>query len=71
MPGQRLPLREDVAQCEGAQHVPQGGGGQQPGGSTVVINIGYRVDGVSHLVVHDGVDEHSDTVFGKDLREII
>ena len=27
--------------------------------------------GVGHLVVHDGVDKHSDAVFGEDLREIV
>ena len=63
-----LPVGQDVAQVPGAQHIPQGGGGQQPGGPAVVVHVGHGVDGVLHLVVHDGVDKHRHGVLGQDLE---
>ena len=47
---------------------PERGGCQQPGGAAVVVHIGHGVDGVGHLVIHDGVDENRDGVLGEDLR---
>ena len=41
-----LPVRQDVAQVPGAQHIPQGGGGQQPGGPAVVVHVGHGADRV-------------------------
>ena len=38
-PGDGLPLRQDLGQVPGAQHIPQGGGGQKPGGVRVVLNV--------------------------------
>ena len=55
-----LPMRQYLSQGHRAQDVPQSGGSQQPGGSAVVVHVGHGVDGVLHLVVHDGVDEHRD-----------
>ena len=39
--GDRLPVGEDVPEVPGAQHVPQGGGGQKLGGARVIIHIGH------------------------------
>ena len=46
---------------------PKGGGSQEPGGAAVVVHVGHGVDGVGHLVVHDGVDKHRHRVFSQDL----
>ena len=43
-----------------------------PGRAAVVVHIGHGVNGVGHLVVHDGVDKHCDRVLGEDLqRELV
>ena len=63
-----LSLWENVSQGFCSQDVPQRGGCQQLGGAGVVINIGHGQGGVLHLVVHDGVDKHSNRVLGQDLR---
>ena len=44
--GDGLPVREDVPEVPGAQHVPQGGGGQQLSRARIVINIGHGAGGV-------------------------
>ena len=59
---------ENVAEVAGSQHVPQRGGGQQPGGAAVVVHVGHGVNGVLHLVVHDGVHKHRHAVLGQDLQ---
>ena len=46
---------------------PKRGGRQQPGRAAVVVHVGHGVDGVGHLVVHDGVDKHCHRVLGQDL----
>ena len=51
------------------QHVPQGGGGQKPGGAAKVVHVGHGVDGVLHLVVHDPIDKHRHRVLGQDLKK--
>ena len=56
--GNVLPVREDLPQCHGAQHIPQGGGGQQPGRAAIVVNIGHSRCRIPDLVVHDGIDKH-------------
>ena len=60
-------LRQNVPQVHGPQHVPQRGGGQQPGGAAVVVHVGHGVGRVGHLVVHDGVHKHRHTVLRQDL----
>ena len=65
----RFTLRQNVPQVHGPQHVPQRGGGQQPGGAAVVVHIRHGGGWVPHLVVHDGVDEHRDRVLGEDLKK--
>ena len=50
------------------QHIPQSGGGQQPGGPAVVVHVGHRTGCVPDLVVHDGVHEHRHAVLGQDLQ---
>ena len=44
--GDGLPVCEDVPEVPGAQHVPQGGGGQQLSRARIVINIGHGAGGV-------------------------
>ena len=39
-----LSVREDVSEVPGAKDVPQGGGGQQPGGPAVVVHVGHGTD---------------------------
>ena len=39
--GDALPLPEDLVQGLGAQDVPQGGLGQQPGGVVGVLHVGH------------------------------
>ena len=63
-----LSITENISQSHRAENIPQGGGGQQPGGPAVVVHVGDGVRGVGHLVVHDGVDEHRHTVLGQDLE---
>ena len=46
---------------------PKGGCGQEPGRAAVVVHVGHGVDGIGHLVVHDGVDKHRHRVFSQDL----
>ena len=64
--GYGLSLREDVSEVPGAQHIPQGGGRQQPGQiiegpvldlegmlpgrPAVVVHVGHGADGVLHLI---------------------
>ena len=55
--GNFFPSRKNFTQRHGSQHVPQRGGGQQPRLAAVVVHVGHGVNGVLHLVVHDGVDE--------------
>ena len=40
----------------GPQHVPQGGGGQQPGGLTGVLHVDHGVHGVEDLEVDDSIN---------------
>ena len=40
------PVGEDVAECAGAEHVPQRGGRQRLRGPRVVVHVGHRADGV-------------------------
>ena len=63
-----LSMRQYLSQSHGAQHIPQSGGGQQPGGPAVVVHVGHGVDGVGHLVVHDGVHENRHAVLCQDLE---
>ena len=65
-----LPVGENVAEVAGSQHVPQRGGGQQPGRAAVVVHVGHGVGGVGHLVVHDGVHKHRHAVLGQNLGRI-
>ena len=44
-----LPVAEDLGEVPGAEHVPQRGGGQQPGGPVVVVVVADRAQGVRHL----------------------
>ena len=69
--GNLLSSRQYFSQRHCPQHIPQGGGGQQPGGPAVVVHVGHGVDGVLHLVVHDGVDEHRHRVLGQDLNILL
>ena len=39
-----LPVGEDIAEVAGPQHVPQRGGGQQPGRAAVVVHVGHGAD---------------------------
>ena len=39
-----------------------------PGRAAVVVHVGHGVNGVGHLVVHDGIDKHRHRVLGEDLR---
>ena len=41
-----LPVGEDIAEVAGPQHVPQRGGGQQPGRAAVVVHVGHGADRV-------------------------
>ena len=50
-----LPVRQDVAQVPGAQHIPQGGGGQQPGGPAVVVHVGHGADRILKIHLAGGV----------------
>lgn len=50
--------------------MPEGGGGEEPGGLSVVIHVGNGRDGVVHLVVHDGVHVDRDRVLGQNLKAI-
>ena len=63
-----LSITENISQGHRTQHIPQSGGGQQSRGPAVVVHVGHGVDGVGHLVVHDGVDEHCHRVFRQDLK---
>ena len=49
--------------------VPEGGGGQQPGGLAVVVHVGDGADGVGHLVVHDGVHVNRNGILGQNLEK--
>ena len=64
-------MRQDFSESHCAQHISQGGGGQQPGGPAVVVHVGHGVDGVLHLVVHDGIDEHCHAVLREDLKRYV
>ena len=44
-----LSVRQDVPQVPGAQHVPQGGGGQQSGGPAVVVHVGHGADRILEI----------------------
>ena len=50
---------------------PKRGGCQQPGRAAVIVHIGHGVDGVGHLVVHDGVDKHCHRVLSQNLEQDI
>ena len=65
----RLPLRQDVPEVLCPEHVPEGGGGQQPRGAAVVVHVRDGARRVLHLVVHDGVHEDSHAVLRQDLGE--
>ena len=51
----------------GSQHVPEGGGGQQPGGVGGVGHVDHGGHGVVHFEQDDGVHGDSDAVLGEDL----
>ena len=42
----------------GAEDVPQGGLGQQPGGVVGVLHVGHGDGGVGHPIVHHGINTH-------------
>ena len=63
-----LSVTENIPQGHRAQHIPQSGGRQQPGGPAVVVHVRNGVRSVGHLVVHDGVHEHRHAVLGQDLE---
>ena len=46
----------------GAEHVPQGGGGQQPGGLAGVLHVDHGVHWVENLEVDHGINSHSTIV---------
>ena len=48
--------------------IPEGGGGQGLCRPSVVVNVCHGRDRVLHLVVHDGIDEHSHRVLGQNLE---
>ena len=48
--------------------VPEGGGGQSLCRPSVVVNVCHGRDRVLHLVVHDGIDEHSHRVLCQNLE---
>ncbi len=64
-----LSVTENVSKSHRTEHVPKGGGGQQPRGAAVVVHVGHGVGGVGHLVVHDGVDKHRHRVLGQNLQQ--
>ena len=66
-PGDGLPLREDLGQVPGAQYVPQGGCGQQPGGVRVVLNVAYCHGRVADSVVDYRINTNSHRVPGQNL----
>ena len=43
----------------GAEHVPQGGGGQQPGGLVGVLHVDHGVHRVEDLEIDDSVNSLS------------
>ena len=47
--GNGLPVREDLREVPGAQDVPQGGGGQQPGRPVVVVIVADSTQWVGDL----------------------
>ena len=63
-------MRQYLSQSHGAQHIPQSGGGQQPGGPAVVVHVGHGVDGVLDLEVHDAVDKNGHWVLRENLKVI-
>ena len=48
--------------------IPEGGGGQGLCRPSVVVNVCHGRDRVLHLVVHDGIDEHSHRVLCQNLE---
>ena len=48
---------------------PERGGGQEPGGLAVIVDVGDGGDGVGHLVVHDGVYADRHGVLRQDLKD--
>ena len=54
-----LPVAEDLGEVPGAEHVPQRGGGQQPGGPVVVVVVADRAQRVGHLAQEEAVSDSS------------
>ena len=52
-----LPVAEDLGEVPGAEHVPQRGGGQQPGGPVVVVVVADRAQWVGNLAQEGTVSD--------------
>lgn len=61
-------IRQDLCQVLGTQHVPQGGLGQQPGGSICVGDVSHSQSSILDPVVHHTINTHCHGVFGQNLR---
>ena len=57
----------DYVEVLGAEHVPERGGGQDPGGFSGVGHVHHGGQGVEHLEVDHGVHGDSHAVLGEDL----
>ena len=44
-----VPVCQDVPEVPGAEDVPEGGGGQQPGRPVVVVIVAHGAQRVGHL----------------------
>jgi len=65
-----LTVGEDLGEVAGAEHVSQGGGGQQAGRVAVVVDLDDGVQGLLHPVVDDGVHGNGHAVFGQHLHKV-
>ena len=65
--GDVVPLGEDLCHQFGAQHIPQGGSGQELCGPEDVVHVTHRGHRVRYPVVHYGVHWDSHRVPGQDL----
>ena len=54
----------------GSQHVPQGGGGQQPGGLVGVLHVDHGVHGVENLEVNHSINSHSTRMIIIGIKQI-
>lgn len=64
-----LTVREDLCQVLGAQDVPQGGLGQQPGGSISIVDVSHSQNSVVNPVVDHTIDADGHRVLGQNLWE--